>query len=414
MCDVPGINMVCDAVGEAATAGAGAVMGPVGDWIAASLGDLAGSAAELAATAVDSTTTVNLEAQWFRDHYALLVPIALTALVGAFCLNLVVAAWRADGVALRRALTGTIHGSLFAFVVVPVTMIALTVTDALSAGLFEAAGTSLPDAVRRLVDVALLASLGGLGWALAALVALAMAIGAFLFWGVMILRKVGLLILLALAPFAGAGAGFEFGRRMRRGWIELTATLIVSKAVMTVVFVVGVAALGEASPADTGDMAALSDAIAGLVVMLLVLLSPVAVYRFVRWAGDGAGEEAHRTGSSGIGIGAQRLRQTAVLAAGAGVGAGKAAPQGPTSASFSEGLVPSSSSTSASAGQGVASGSTPSPTPPAANPQAPTGGQAHRQAPSQPVPPPSWTPAPADLRKPPSSRPPAAPPEGGR
>jgi uncharacterized membrane protein (DUF373 family) len=338
VCGVPPITTVCDAVGGIISGSAEAMTDGIGSWIAASMGDLAASAAELAATTVDATTSVDLSAQWFRDNYSLILPIGLTAIVGAFCMQLALAAWRQDGTVLRRALTGTITGVLFAFVAIPLTALALTIVDALSDSLFQAANTSLPDAVRRVVKVSLLGPMHELGWVVTALMALALALGCFIFWGVMLFRKVGILILVTLAPFAAAGGGWDVGRRWRRGWIELTATLVFSKLLMTVIFLLGVSAISQTEPED--GIQALSDALAGVVVMAMALLAPFLCYKFVRWAGESGagGEDLHRGSASSIGRPArtaQTAARTVAMAKTGGLAGGlagrrAASPQGPT------------------------------------------------------------------------------------
>ncbi len=216
--------------------------------------------------------------------------------------------------------------------------------DALSNGLFQAANTSVDDAIRRVIKVNELGAMYGLGWGVPSLVALGCAIGAFLYWGVMVARKVGVLVLVALAVFAGAGGGWEVAKRWRRGWVEATATLVVSKLLMTVVFLIGVSAMGK-SDAHNG-MAALSDALAGIVVMVLILLCPYATYKFVHWASDGGGhDDLHRTGVAGMAVAAGAAKTAGTLAMQAGTGS--PAPQGPSQ-------VPGAGS------DGVASGINPS------------------------------------------------------
>nr|WP_093838489.1 ATP-binding protein [Streptomyces aidingensis] len=320
------MNTVCDAVGGVVSETGEAVTDGIGAWIAKSMGELAAGAADLAARAVDSTTAVDLNAGWFRDNYELLLPIGLVLTVGTFCLQLVLAAWRRDERALYRAVTGTVAGVFFSFAAISVTAVALTVVDALSAGLFQVANSSVDDAVRRVVRVSQFGAMYPLGWAVPAFVALGCAIGAFLYWGVMVARKVGILVLVTLAVFAGAGGGWEVAKRWRRGWIEATATLVVSKLLMTIVFLIGVSAMGNSEPQD--GLAALSDAMAGIVVMALVLLCPYATYKFVQWAGDGAGgQEMHRTGVAGMAVAAGAAKTAGTLAMQAGTGA--PAPQGP-------------------------------------------------------------------------------------
>ncbi|WP_246459937.1 SCO6881 family protein [Streptomyces himalayensis] len=327
VCDLPLMDKVCGAV-EFASNPAGSITDGIGAWIAKSVGELAASAAELAADTVDSTTAIDLNAGWFRDNYELLLPIGLVLTIGTFCLQLIMAAWRRDERALAQATIGTMTGVLFSFCAVSFTAVAITVVDALSAGLFDAANTSVDDAVRRVINAANMGPMFSLGWIVPAIVGLGSAIGAFLYWGVMVARKVGVLILVTLAVFAGAGGGWEVAKRWRRSWIEATATLVVSKLLMTVVFLVGVSAMGKADPQD--GMAALSDAMAGIVVMVLVLLCPYATYKFVHWAGDGGSAgELHRTSVAGMAVAAGAAKTAAGVAMRASTGT--AAPQGPSS-----------------------------------------------------------------------------------
>lgn len=325
-CDLPLMDKVCDAVGGVVSTTGKAVTDGIGAWLAKSAGDLAASAADLAAKAVDETTAIDLAAPWFRDNYELLLPIGLALTVGTFCLQLAQAAWRRDERALARAAVGTMTGVLFSFCAIAFTSVAITVVDALSAGLFHVSESSVSATIRRVVQVRELGAMFGLGWGVPALVALGMALGSFMYWGVMIARKVGVLLLVALAVFAGAGGGWEPAKRWRRGWIEATTTLVASKLLMTVVFMIGVSAMGKS---DTHDgLSALSDALAGLVILIMVLLCPYALYRFVRWAGDGGGnDDVHRAGTAGFTAAAGAAKTAGTLALHAHIGA--RAPQGP-------------------------------------------------------------------------------------
>ncbi|MGH4028711.1 SCO6881 family protein [Actinomycetota bacterium Odt1-20B] len=325
-CDLPLMNTVCDAVGGVVSETGEAVTDGIGAWIAKSMGEMAQSAADLASKAVDKTTAIDLNAGWFRDNYELLLPIGLVLTVGTFCLQLARAAWRRDERALAQAMTGTVAGIIFAFAAIACTTVALTVVDALSAGLFKAAGSSLSDAVRRMVKVSSLGSMYGMGWAVAAFVALTCAVGSFLFWAVMVARKVGILVLVTLAVFAGAGGGWEVARRWRRGWIEATGTLIVSKLLMTIVFLLGISALGKSDAKD--GLGTLSDAMAGIVVMVLVLLCPYVTYKFVHWASDSGGQDdLHRSGVAGLAVAAGAAKTAGKL--GMQAATGVPAPQGP-------------------------------------------------------------------------------------
>lgn len=333
-CDLPLAGKLC-AVGDAVdfTSDPGKA---IGDWMAKSAGELAAASADLAAEAVDTTTKVDLNAGWFRDNYEMLLPLGLVLLVATFCAQLVRAAIRRDGQALTQACTGTMSGVLFAFCAIALTTVAVEVVDAVSDGLFKAAKLDIASAVRRIVKVNQIAGLSGLGWLVAVVAGLGAALGAVLYWCVMMVRKVGILVMVTLAVFASAGGGWEVARRWRKGWIEATATLVVSKLLMTVIFVLGIAAMGKTEATD--GIAALADVMSGIVIMVLVLLCPYAVFKFVHWAADGTdGESIHRAGGAGAQIAkahAEKAARKAAAAAatagtgGAAAGAG-AAPQGP-------------------------------------------------------------------------------------
>ncbi|MFG3253322.1 ATP-binding protein [Streptomyces sp. NPDC048172] len=348
------MNQVCGAVGGVASETGEAITEGIGAWIAKSMGEIAQSAADLATRAVDKTTAVDLNAAWFRENYELILPIGLVLTVGTFCLQLTRAAWRRDERALAQAAFGTMIGVFFAFAAIACTTVALTMVDALSAGLFKAANTSVDDAIRRVIKVNELGAMYGLGWGVPAIIALGCAVGAFLYWAVMVARKVGILVLVTLAVFAGTGGGWEVAKRWRRGWIEATATLIVSKLLMTIVFLLGVSAMGKSD--SDGGMAALSDAMSGLVVMVLVLLCPYATYKFVHWAADGSGQDdLHRSGMAGVGTATGAAKTAGQLALQAKTGG--AAPQGPAKVpgqgkgGVASGIDPSGGSGSGGAGE---------------------------------------------------------------
>ncbi|MFC9455933.1 ATP-binding protein [Streptomyces sp. NPDC056983] len=325
-CDLPLMNTVCATVDGVVGATGEAVTDGIGAWIAKSMGEMAQAAADLASKAVDQTTGIDLNAEWFRSNYELILPIGLVLTVGTFCLQLTRAAWRRDERALGQAVFGTVAGVLFAFAAIACTTVAITVVDALSAGLFKAANSSVDDAVRRVIKVNELGPMYGLGWAIPSLMALGCAVGAFLYWAVMVARKVGILVLVTLAVFAGAGGGWEVAKRWRRGWIEATSTLIVSKLLMTIVFLLGVSAMGKSDAND--GLSALSDALAGIVVMVLVMLCPYATYKFVHWAADGGGhDDVHRSGVAGMAVATGAAKTAGQLAIQAGMG--MRAPQGP-------------------------------------------------------------------------------------
>ncbi|WP_412078799.1 ATP-binding protein [Streptomyces xanthophaeus] len=362
-CDLPMANKLCSAADLIDFAGdpGKAITEGIGNWIAKSVGELAMASADLAVDGITATTKIDLNATWFKDNYETLLPIGLVMLVATMCAQLVRAAIKRDGQALTQALTGTFMGVIFSFSAIALTTVAIEVVDALSDGLFAAAGTSMEEAVRRSIKASVIGGVAGLGWMVPAFVGIGTAVGAFMFWCVMLMRKVGILVLVTLAVFAGAGGGWEVARRWRRGWIEATATLVVSKLLMTVIFILGISALGDTEGKEGTQ--ALADVMAGIVIMCLVLLAPYATFRFVHWAAEGAdGESLHRAGGAGAQVARQHTeqaaRKVATMAATGGAGgaaAGSAAPQGPDS--LASGGFPGDVASQSSGGGGQKQGS---------------------------------------------------------
>ncbi|WUH90357.1 ATP-binding protein [Streptomyces sp. NBC_00433] len=338
-CSIPVAGKLCDAAGAInfVTDPGKAITDGLGAWIAKSAGELAAACADLAAEGVDTTTRVDLNAGWFRENYQMILPIGLVMMVATFCAQLVRAAVKRDTRALSQAVVGTASGVLFSFAAISVTTVALTATDALSDGLFAAGHTSIQAAVRRMVTVSEIGAMSGLGWLVPTFAAFGAAIGAVLFWCVMMVRKVGILVMVTLAPLAASGGGWEAARRWRRGWIEATATLVFSKLLMTIIFLLGISAMGRTQAAD--GMGALADCMSGIVILLLVLLCPYAVFKFVHWASEGADAETiHRAGGTGAMMARQHTERAARKAAaamsggaaGGGAAAGAGSPQGPS------------------------------------------------------------------------------------
>ncbi|OIV35841.1 hypothetical protein BIV57_19160 [Mangrovactinospora gilvigrisea] len=325
VCNLPLWNVVCDTTKDVGLGFVGQAIDLVNQMVA----DLAVKCADLAATATNATTRIDLNAAWFRHNYELLLPIGLTLLVGTFCLQLITAAWSRDERALAVAVTGTIKGCIFAFAATLVTAIALTVVDALSDGLFAAAGTSLKAAIKRVLVVDEIPSPQGVNGIVPLLFGLLLAAGGLMFWAVLLLRKVGVYILATLAVLVASGGGWEGAERWRRRWTEAIAALVVSKLVMTIVFLLGISAIGK-SQVTKNPIQGMGDMLSGVMIMMLVCLTPFAVYKFLHWADEsGAGHSLHLGAASGAATagraGAQAASKAQMLA---GRGSGPA-PQGP-------------------------------------------------------------------------------------
>ncbi|TSD55291.1 type IV secretion system protein [Aeromicrobium piscarium] len=194
---------------------------------------------------------------------------------------------RREPAALTRALTGLAKSILGSFVAITLLALALEITDQLTIGIVNAAGTNMNEMGDR---VALLAAgIGGLslkapGAAAILMIFLAgLAIGAaIIVWISLLVRKALLLVAIVFAPIALAGASWD----QTRGWIGKWATfviaLILSKLVLVVIFLLATAQVS--APIDA-DLQSVSEPIAGVVLMLMAGFAPYMTYKAISFMG---------------------------------------------------------------------------------------------------------------------------------
>lgn len=276
MC-VPGFDWACDLAGDAATAAAGSVLNAT----AHSFGDAANSVLQAVNSVIDATTAIDLDAPWFRSNVGLVTAIVLPIIAGLFVLQVIGGVIRKEPGALGRALWGLVKSLVFSAAAITIAQSLIVATDQMSAGVADAAGTSIKDAFSRFL---LGSVLSGLGAALEIVMAILLIIGALVVWGTLLLRKAAVLVVGVFAPVAFAGSAHERTSVWTRRWIETMVALIVTKLVMVIVFVLGASAFGQAGGGGEDTGATLSDLLTGVLLIFMTALTPVASYKFLHWA----------------------------------------------------------------------------------------------------------------------------------
>lgn len=276
MC-LPGLGWACDLAGDAANAAASSVL----DQTAASFGSAANDVLQAVNGAIDATTSIDLNAPWFRSNVALISAIVLPIIVGLFILQIIGGIMRREPGALGRALWGLVKSLVFAAAAITVAQSLIVATDEMSNGVANAAGMSIKDAFSRFL---LGSVLTGMGAALEIVLAILLIIGALVVWGTLLLRKAAVLVVAVFAPVAFAGSAHQRTSAWTRRWIETMVALIVTKLAMVVVFVLGASAFGQAGGGGESTGAALSDLLTGVLLVFMTALTPVASYKFLHWA----------------------------------------------------------------------------------------------------------------------------------
>ncbi|MGP5200742.1 conjugal transfer protein TrbL [Brachybacterium alimentarium] len=283
VCDIPVISNVCDAVGE----GTASLIAAPFDWLASSMAGAAAWLMETMWTVFDTTTLVDLTQPGFVSVYNLLFGIALFIVAIFFFLQLITGMIHRDPTALSRAALGAGKSILGSFVVITLTTVLLEIVDQLCIGLIQAAGETTESMGNQLLLLAnALAGLNiaapGVGAIVSIFLAGLMIAAIGIVWFSLLIRKALILVTVVLAPLALSGASWE----VTKGWIGKWATfliaLIVSKLVLVVVFLVAITQV--ATPIDSG-LTAVTEPIAGIVLLGIAAFAPYMVYRLISFIG---------------------------------------------------------------------------------------------------------------------------------
>lgn len=283
VCDIPVISNVCDAVGE----GTASLVAAPFDLLASALAGAAAWLMEAMWAVLDTTTLVDVTQPGFVSVYNLLFGIAVFVVAIFFCLQLITGMVRRDPTALSRAALGAGKSILGSFVVITLTALLLEVIDQLSIGIIQAAGETTETMGDKMLLLA--TALGGLsigapgvGAILTIFLAGLMVSAIAIVWFSLLIRKALILIAVVLAPLALSGSSGDATRGWIGKWAAFLLALIVSKLVLVVVFLVAVT---QISTPITADLTAVTEPIAGIVLLGIAAFAPYMVYRVISFMG---------------------------------------------------------------------------------------------------------------------------------
>lgn len=283
VCDIPLVSTVCDTAGEAA---ASLVSAPF-DWLAGAMGAAAGWLFEAVWTVFDTTTLVDVTSPEYVSVYNILFGIAVFVMLIFFCLQLITGLIRRDPTALSRAALGLAKSVLGSFVVITLTALLLEIVDQLCIGIIQAAGEtteSMGDKIALLAAglVGINISAPGVGAIITIFLAGLAIAAAAIVWLSLLVRKALLLVAIVFAPLAFSGASWDASRGWISKWAMFVIALICSKLVLVVMFLV---AITQVSAPIDGDLASVSDPIAGIVLMAMAAFAPYLTYKFIAFVG---------------------------------------------------------------------------------------------------------------------------------
>lgn len=292
------IGFVCDVVSDTAASAQAAASEYVLDGIADAFVHAAAELGELALSVLNSSTAVDLSAQWLQSNVAVLAAVTLPVLVGLFVIQVATSVLRREAGGLARAVVGVGKAVVGSVLALAVTQLALTAVDEICEAIASAAGTTVADAAGQFFNFTVLAS--GTSPGLALIISVLLCVGFLLLWGVLLFRKAALILIAVFAPIAFAGSVWDQTRMWTRRWMEIVAALVFSKLVIVVVFVVGASAFTGTGPNVTGTEGAteasrsFSDMLVGLLLLAIAVFAPWLTWRFVHWSGMEAATVMHQ------------------------------------------------------------------------------------------------------------------------
>ena len=276
-CDVPGVSVACDAVGDAAGAAAGvagdAVLGQLTSWV----GDGAAWLLRQVADAINSTTAIDLAAPWFESHYGFMFQAGAILLLPLVLLTVLQALLRQDPrILIRLVLLYLPAAMLLTGLAVTVAQTSIAVVDALCADLTaqvardtDSLATSLTEASAVGGPVPLFASF---------LMALVMALAAIFVWFELILRAGVVYVAMMFLPLFLATMIWPATSGWVRRLVQLIVAAILSKLVIVATLSLGLSAL------SSGD--GVSAVLAGAGMFLIAAFSPFVLFSLVPLAAE--------------------------------------------------------------------------------------------------------------------------------
>lgn len=284
---LPGIDLACEvtktalgAAGKVVTApvraAASGAMDVVTSWVANSaqwfLARVVGF--------IDSSTSPDLDAEWFRERYDLMVGIALFVLLPILVLAIVRSLLAQDPRQLFKCFWLYLPGAIFGmFAAVHLTQTLLVLTDQLSA----AVGANVADDTTRIfegVGSIVARAPGASGHAAPSfaifIAALVLIVGAFFVWLELLVRSAAVTVSVFFLPLIFAGTVWpDAGRRIARRLVETLFSLIVSKFV-----IVGVISLATAAMADPGG-GGFGTVMGAVALMAMAAFAPFAIFKLI-------------------------------------------------------------------------------------------------------------------------------------
>jgi hypothetical protein len=345
------LNPLCYAVsavgsigGSVASAGIGAVLGGLSQWVASGAEWLLSQIGDV----LVSTTTIDLGASWFTTHYKVMTELAAVVVLPLLLVSTLQAVYRQNASQLLRAFFVQLPLALLLGVVaIQIVILCLSATDAMCAEVVGGAGSDVKTLLSGMTRGLVVA--GGdpaMATFVLLLVGLLVAAAAFVLWLELLVRAAAVYVAVLFLPLAMATLVWPSVAHWCRRLVETLTALILSKFVIvaTLSLAAGAVASGTAGTGDAG--AGFASVLAGGALLVLATFVPFSILRLIPMVEAGAIahlEGARQRGATSLTrvprTAAQYALRKGMAASGAAKLAAQAGPPGTGGASGSEGTA---------------------------------------------------------------------------
>jgi hypothetical protein len=316
------LNPVCQIGsigGSIAASGFESVLSGISQWVASGAEWLLGQIGDV----LVSTTTIDVGATWFRTHYGQMTALAGVVILPLVLLSTLQAVLRQNpGQLVRTFLVQLPLALLLGVVAIQIVILSLSATDAMSNAVAGGAGadvTSLFAGVTQgLVAAAADPTLAGF---VLLLIALLVAVAAFVLWLELLIRAAAVYVAVLFLPLALATLVWPAVSHWCRRLVETLAALILSKFVIVATLSLAAGAVSSGTAGAGAHGSGFSAVLAGGALLVIATFVPFAILRLIPAVEAGAVGHLEGLRQRGTATVARPARSAASFALHEGLGA---------------------------------------------------------------------------------------------
>ena len=276
------LNPICQVGslgGSIASSGFESVLSGISQWVASGAEWLLGQIGDV----LVATTTVDVGATWFRTHYGQMTALAGVVVLPLLLVSTMQAVVRQNpGQLVRTYLVQLPLALLLGVVAIQAVILSLSATDAMSDAVAGGSGadvTSLLSGVT--TGLAAAAADPTIASFVLLLIALLVAVAAFVLWIELLIRAAAVYVAVLFLPLALATLVWPAVSHWCRRLVETLAALILSKFVIVATLSLAAGAVSSGTAGSGAHGAGFSAVLAGGALLVMATFVPFAILRMI-------------------------------------------------------------------------------------------------------------------------------------